>query len=350
MKALALFSGGLDSLISMKLLKDQGIEVIALHFNIGFGGNYDKREYLLNATKQIGVELMICDIRQQFFDNVLFTPKYGYGKYFNPCIDCHANMFIQAFDKLLELNADFVISGEVLGQRPKSQRREALDQVKKLIKEAGKNPKFSHLLAKDSNDTSKPQSLDELILRPMCAKLLQPSFMEKNGWVDRERLLDISGRGRTRQLQMAKDFGWKYYEKPGGGCLLTNTSVALKLKDLSNHRKMILEDTHMVKVGRYMILEQNARCVIARNEEENTKLSQFNPMMDKIELLDCLGPVGLVEKNASLSDKILAGRIALGYGKTNLEQTYKVKIGSEEYDLTPYNKEEAQKFLLLNNI
>lgn len=347
MKALALFSGGLDSLISMKLLKDQGIEVIALHFNIGFGGNYDKREYLLNATKQIGVELMICDIRQQFFDNILFAPKYGYGKYFNPCIDCHANMFIQAFNKLVELKADFVISGEVLGQRPKSQRREALDQVKKLIREAGKNPKFAYLLAQNENDTTKPQTLDELILRPMCAKLLQPSFMETKGWVNRDKLLDISGRGRTRQLQMAQDFGWKYYEKPGGGCLLTNTSVALKIKDLSSHRKMILEDTQMVKVGRYMILEQNARCVIARNEEENIKLSEFNPIMDKIELLDCVGPIGLVEKDASLSDKILAGRIALGYGKTQPDQNYRVKIGSEEHTLTPYNKEEAKKFLLL---
>ncbi|STP12775.1 tRNA methyltransferase [Helicobacter mustelae] len=347
MKALALFSGGLDSLISMKLLKDQNIEVIALHFNIGFGGNYDKKEYLLNATKQIGVELLICDIRQQFFDNILFAPKYGYGKYFNPCIDCHANMFIQAFDKLLEFGADFIISGEVLGQRPKSQRREAMDQVKKLIREAGKHPKFSHLLAKDANDNSKPASLDELILRPMCAKLLPPSFMEKNLWVDREKLLDISGRGRTRQLKMAQDFGWKYYEKPGGGCLLTNTSVALKLKDLSNHRKMILEDTQMIKVGRYLILQENARCVIARNEEENKKLSAPNPMVEKIQLLDCIGPLALIEKDASPNDKILAARITLGYGKTELEKTYKVKIGEEEHSLTPYSKEEAKKFLFL---
>lgn len=347
MKALALFSGGLDSLISMKLLKDQGIEVIALHFNIGFGGNYDKREYLINATKQIGVELLICDIRQQFFDDILFTPKYGYGKYFNPCIDCHANMFIQAFDKLLELQADFVISGEVLGQRPKSQRREALDQVKKLIKEAGKDKKFQHLLAQDSNDTSKPQTLDELILRPMCAKLLQPSFMEKNNWVDRDKLLDISGRGRNRQLQMAKDFGWKYYEKPGGGCLLTNTSVATKLKDLSSHRKMILEDSAMIKVGRYMILPNNARCVIARNEEENKKLDSSNPMMDTIRLTDCVGPIGLIEKSATLEDKILAGRITLGYGRTSKDQEYRVLIGEEEYKLTPYEKEKARDFLLL---
>lgn len=347
MKALALFSGGLDSLISMKLLKDQGIEVVALHFNIGFGGNYDKREYLLNATGQIGVELVICDIRQQFFNDVLFTPKYGYGKYFNPCIDCHANMFIQAFNKLLELKADFVISGEVLGQRPKSQRREALDQVKKLIREAGRADKFAHLLDLDGSNPNKPKTLDELILRPMCAKLLEPSFMEKMGWVDRERLLDISGRGRTRQLKMAEDFGWKYYEKPGGGCLLTNTSVALKLKDLSSHRKMILEDSAMVKVGRYMVLSNGARCVIARNAEENKKLNTPNPMMDKIELIDCVGPIGLVEKDASREDKILAARLTLGYGKSNMQEEYEVRVGDEILKVAPYDKVAAQEFLLL---
>lgn len=348
-KALALFSGGLDSMISMKLLKDQGLEVIALHFNIGFGGNRDKLEYLKNATKQVGVELIVCDIRKQFFDEVLFEPKYGYGKYFNPCIDCHANMFKHAFLKLLELKADFIISGEVLGQRPKSQRKEALNQVKKLVRELGKKEEFKHLLNIDGNSFDKPDSLDDLILRPMSAKLLEPTFVEKKGWVDREKLLDISGRGRNRQLQMLKDFQWKYYENPGGGCLLTDTSVSLKLKDLSNHRKMVIEDSAMIKVGRYMVLKEGARCVIARNDEENHKLDSFNPMMDKIELLDCLGPIGLVEKSASNEDKILAARIVLSYGKSQKDKSYKVKIADEEIEVLPYDRIEAREFLLLKD-
>ncbi|MDO7253140.1 argininosuccinate synthase domain-containing protein [Helicobacter cappadocius] len=346
-KALALFSGGLDSMISMKLLKDQGIEVIALHFNIGFGANRDKLEYLKNATAQVGVELKVCDIREQFFNEILFTPKYGYGKFFNPCIDCHANMFTHAFYKLLELNADFVISGEVIGQRPKSQRREALDQVKKIIREIGKNSAFDTVVSRDGSDTSKPSFLDELILRPMSAKLLEPTFPEKAGWVDRERLLDVSGRGRNTQLSMVEQFGWKYYEKPGGGCLLTDTSVSLKLKDLSSHRKMVIEDSTMVKIGRYMVLENGARCVIARNDEENHKLDNPHPLMDKIELLDCVGPIGLVEKSASQEDRILAGRITLSYGKSEISQSYRVKIGEEEKELFPYDKEEIRKFLFL---
>lgn len=348
-KALALFSGGCDSLIAMKLLKDQGIEVIALHFNIGFGGNKDKLEYFKNATAQIPVELKIIDIRKQFFNSVLFSPKYGYGKYFNPCIDCHANMFGNAFNYLLECGADFVISGEVLGQRPKSQRAQALDEVKKLVREIGKDPKFDVILSRDGSDPNKPKTLDELLLRPMSAKLLAPSFPEKMGWVDRKKLLDVNGRGRTRQLAMIESYGFKYYEKPGGGCLLTQDSIAQKIKDLSGHRKMVFEDVEMIKVGRYMVLENGARCVIGRNEEENEKLKSPNPMMEQITLLDSIGPIGLIEKNASREDKLLSARIILSYAKTQEGVEYKVRVGEEVYHTQALPKEKSAQYLLLKS-
>lgn len=346
-KALALFSGGCDSLISMQLLKEQGIEVVAINFNIGFGGNKSKLEYFQNATKQIGVEFMSVDIRKQFFDEVLFTPKYGYGKYFNPCIDCHANMFKNAFLLLDELKADFVISGEVVGQRPKSQRREALDQVRSLVRALGESERFSHRVDANGDGIAKPKRLDELILRPMSAKLLEESYPERVGWVDRERLLDVQGRGRTRQLEMIKNYGWKYYEKPGGGCLLTDTSVAEKIKDLHTHRGMVFEDIELVKVGRYMILPDGGRCVISRNEEENAKLEVANPQMELIVLLDCKGPIALVEKNASEADKLLAMRLTLGYGKSEMKKSYKVQIADRVLELTPIDKQEAQKYLFL---
>lgn len=378
MRALALFSGGCDSLISMKLLTMQGIEVIALHFNIGFGGNKDKLEYLRNASAQVGARLEVVDIRKQFFDEVLFTPKYGYGKYFNPCIDCHANMFANAFYLLESFGASFVVSGEVLGQRPKSQRKQALDQVRSLVREVGKKDsedtdnregkssgRFAKILDTKGDGVNKPKSLDELLLRPMSAKLLPPSFPEKAGWVDREKLLDISGRGRTRQLEMVKKWGWKHYENPGGGCLLTDISVAKKLKDLSTHRKMLLQDSTIVKVGRYMVLPNGARAIIGRNESENTKLDEPNPAMEKIILLESIGPLGLVEKGASKDDKILAARITLGYAKNDknaqnkenndeisppqnqTQIAQKVKIGEEIYEILPYPKEKAREFLLL---
>ncbi|WP_163565098.1 argininosuccinate synthase domain-containing protein [Helicobacter suis] len=352
MKALALFSGGLDSLLSMHLVASQGIEVIALHFNIGFGGNKDKLEYLQNATKQIGVELLLCDIREQFFNEVLFSPKYGYGKYFNPCIDCHANMFKQAFYKLLELKADFVISGEVLGQRPKSQRREAMDQVKKLVRAFGEQSCFDVLLDRSGQNTNKPQFLDQLLLRPMSAKLLEPSFMEKQGWVDRNQLLDVQGRSRVYQLERVKELGLKYYEKPGGGCLLTDLSVSQKLKDLQAHRQatkqeMVVQDSVLVKVGRYMVVG-NTRVIVARNEIENSKLDTQHPLMDKIELLSCKGPLGLVEKCASTEEKILAAQIVLGYGKSTPNQVYEVQVGDLAFEVSPLSRKKAQQYLFLH--
>ncbi|KPH55073.1 ATP-binding protein [Helicobacter pullorum] len=323
MKALALFSGGLDSLLAIKIIKDMGIDVLALHFNIGFVGKNDKSEALKEILAQIDVPLKVIDIRKQFFDEVLFAPKYGYGKYFNPCIDCHGNMFSHAFSLLESEGASFVISGEVLGQRPKSQRAEALLQVEKLCNAQG------------------------LVVRPMSAKLLPITIPEQKGWIDRERLLDIHGRGRERQLKMVEEYGIKNYAKPGGGCLLTDTSIANKIKDLQSHREIVFEDMEMVKYGRYFILPNGGRCVIARNEEENQKLSFKHPKMSKIELLNCLGPLGLVEKDSSQEDKEMAIALTLAYGKTEMDKSYKVHFEGREVEMKPFvSKEKAREFLL----
>lgn len=323
MRALALFSGGLDSLLAIKIIKDMGISVIALHFDIGFGSKCDKTQYLQNAANQVGVELCIIDIREQFFNDVLFAPVHGYGKHFNPCIDCHANMFKHALRLIESKGASFIISGEVLGQRPKSQRREALHQVENLTHTKG------------------------IILRPLSAKLLPVSIPEERGWVDRERLLDIHGRGRERQLAMAHAFGWKYFENPGGGCLLTDSTIALKLKDILSVRKPVLEDIELVKNGRYFILPQGARLIISRNEEENRKLAMEHPFMDEIRIPEWIGPVALLSKNASQNDKILAGSLTLLYGKSKFARDYEVRIGDATLTLRPFSsKEEASKFML----
>ena len=139
MKALALFSGGLDSLLAIKLIRQQNIDVSALFFDTGFGGTNDKekKEYLKRVIKQVDADIEIIDIREQFIQDILFDPKYGYGKNFNPCIDCHANMVRIAIGLLKKLNADFIISGEVLGQRPKSQVKQALDIVQDFGKAQG---------------------------------------------------------------------------------------------------------------------------------------------------------------------------------------------------------------------
>ncbi len=323
MKALALYSGGLDSLLSIKIVKDLGIDVLALHFNIGFGAKHDRSEILRKRLAQIGVELEVVDIRKQFFSEILFDPKYGYGKYFNPCIDCHANMFAHALSMLESKGASFVISGEVLGQRPKSQRAEALKLVEKLCHAEG------------------------LIVRPMSAKLLPMTIPEQKGWIDREKLLDIHGRGRERQLKMVEEYGILDYERPGGGCLLTDSSIANKLKDIQSHREVCYEDMELVKFGRYMILPDGARCVIARNAEENERLNFAHPKMSKIVLLDCVGPLGLIEKDATQADKQLAVELTLLYGKSESGKSYRVRFEEEEIHAVAFqSKEKAKKFLI----
>jgi len=231
MRALALFSGGLDSLMAMKLVIEQGIEVIALHFETGFGGAkdaYEKQENLRRLTDKIGAKLEIVDVKDEYIQKVLFDPKYGYGKNFNPCIDCHANMFRIALSLLQKYDAKFVITGEVIGQRPMSQRADAIKNVTKL---AGDE--------------------ESLILRPLSAKLMQPTKPELEGWVDREKLLGVSGRNRDVQLNLAKEWGFSEFESPGGGCLLTEEAMAKKIREHLKYDEFIVEDIDILKVGRH---------------------------------------------------------------------------------------------------
>lgn len=421
MRALALFSGGLDSLLAIKIIKDLGIEVIALHFNIGFGGkgDFSQREKELKARlAQVGVELCAIDIREQFFSNVLFTPKHGYGKYFNPCIDCHANMFAHALALLLCFKASFVISGEVLGQRPKSQRAEALNQVLSLASSRAfslapfyANAQISSENVDSIESTKSVESSTEkiekyyknlgaengdlsgLILRPMSAKLLEPSIPELRGWVERERLLDISGRDRSRQLEMVARFGISDYERPGGGCLLTDTTLSNRIKDFSSHRaknqnaidsiesksadsikfspiesKFNIEsksrqnaapknfnflDISVLKYGRYLVLENGARFIISRNEIENEMLCKIfapkdimpqgaNSAFIALEILDEKGPLGFLEKSACFTDLKMAAQFLLAYGKTQREKRYKIRLCEPRFLGEFFGKNEAQ--------
>ena len=303
MRALALFSGGLDSVIAMKTVADQGIEVIAVNINIGFGSTVDRTEHMQNMCNQIGVQLEILDLRQLYLDEVLFDPKYGYGKNFNPCIDCHGFMFRYTGKLLEKFDADFMISGEVLGQRPMSQRKEALENVKKL------------------------SDYDDLIVRPLSAKLLEPSKPELEGWIDREKLYDISGRNRQRQLAIAKEIGLEDFESPGGGCLLTEIQFSNKLRDFVDHEKLEVEDINTLKAGRHLRLPDGAKLIIGRDQDDNEKIK--NTSSDKYykaRIEDASGPLCLFQKDASKDDIKLAANLIVTYGRTKPEETYKVKF------------------------
>ena len=304
MRALALFSGGLDSTLSMKLIKDQGIEIIAININTGFGSLNDRMKHMQNMCNQIGVELEVLDVRDAYLEEVLFEPKYGYGKNFNPCIDCHGFMFKATSKLLKKYNASFMISGEVLGQRPMSQNKNSLSKVQKI-------------------------SLHEdLILRPLSAKLLPITKVESNGWVDREKLLDISGRSRSRQFEIAKEIGLQDFEPPAGGCLLTQPQFSNKMKDFIKYNKMQTQDIDTLKVGRHLRLPDGAKLIIGRDETDNSKIEKIiNNKYQKAITIDAIGPTALLEKTASQQDRELAVSFIISYAKTKPNQEYKVDFG-----------------------
>jgi len=325
MKAIALFSGGLDSTLAMKLIIDQGIEVLAININTGFGSTKDRLEHMQSMCEQVGAELKIIDIQSEFLQDVLFDPKHGYGKHFNPCIDCHAKMFAVAKRVMDAEGASFLISGEVMGQRPMSQNKDALQTV-----------------LNESN-------CDGLLLRPMSAKLLAPTVAEQNGWVDREKLEGISGRSRDRQLEMVKEIGLDDFESPGGGCLLTDANFAKKMVDFIKYDKFEVKDIPVVKYGRHFRLEDGAKLVVGRNKEENGYLQEIdNDKFIHIKTVGLPGPHALLSKNTTQEDKDVASKIVLTYCKTKADTEYKLNLDGVEVFSTPFeSKEEIQKLNIL---
>ncbi|SNZ03147.1 tRNA U34 2-thiouridine synthase MnmA/TrmU, contains the PP-loop ATPase domain [Persephonella hydrogeniphila] len=257
-RAIALYSGGLDSTLAIKLVQNQGIDVIAVHFYTGFCITETKRRrgekkpdgshYMNPALKyaaKYGFRLEIVDISEDYFD-IVTNPKYGYGSNINPCIDCRAFMYKKAKELMKEFDADFIVSGEVLNQRPMSQHLKAM---KIIEREAG---------------------VEGLVLKPLSAKVLPPTVPEIKGWVDREKLEGIVGRSRKRQLQLAKELGIDEFEQPAGGCCyLTDENFARKyLETVSVENRITREDLYLLTIGRHFRLPTGTKVVVSRNEGE----------------------------------------------------------------------------------
>ena len=323
MKAIALYSGGLDSLLAMKLIINQGIEVVGLNVNIGFGSTKNRYSILEERAKSIGATFLEIDIRSQFLRDILFSPKYGYGKNFNPCIDCHANMFRVAKNMMSELGASFLISGEVVGQRPMSQNPKALQSVLKLSES------------------------EEILLRPLSAKLLPITLPEKMGWVDRDNLLDISGRSREKQFQLAKEFGLQNYESPAGGCLLTEPYFTKKIRDFIKYDKLEVDDINSLKFGRHFRLEDGAKLIIGRNQEDNLELQKVqSSKFLSLEAVGVKSPIALISFNSSDKDFQFALKAILTYTKAEKGKEYKILLnGQKEFWATPFeNRQIVQKW------
>lgn len=320
MKAIALFSGGLDSTLAMKLIIDQGIDVLAINISTGFGSTKDRREHMENMCKQVGAEFRVVDIQDEYLQDVLFDPKYGYGKNFNPCVDCHAKMFAVAKRIMEAEGASFLISGEVMGQRPMSQNKEALQTV-----------------LDESN-------CDGLLLRPMSALRLTPTIAEEKGWVDRNRLEGITGRGRGRQFALAKEIGLENFESPGGGCLLTDESFGKKMFDFIKYDTFEVRDIPVMKIGRHFRLQNGAKLVIARDKAESDELKEIqNDKYYHLRTVGITGPHALLSKSASEADIDIAKRAILTYTKAKEDELYHVALGEREIPAYAFASREAMK-------
>lgn len=241
MKTIALISSGLDSLLAVKLIQKQGIQVIGLYFQTPFCAA--KKEVL----SHLGIEIKYIDIKKEFLE-ILENPRYGFGSNMNPCIDCKILMLKKVKEVMSEFGATFVITGEVLGQRPMSQHIGALQIIEKK------------------------SGLEGLLLRPLSAKLLPETIPEKENWVKREQLFGFSGRSRKPQLELVQAFNIQEYAQPAGGCLLTDPEFVKRLKELMAHRELNLDNIDLLKIGRHFRLIPNTKLVVGRDEKENAEL------------------------------------------------------------------------------
>ncbi|MFQ5940473.1 MAG: tRNA (5-methylaminomethyl-2-thiouridylate)-methyltransferase [Nitrososphaerales archaeon] len=272
-KAVALLSGGLDSTLAVKLMKEQGIDVTAVaiktpfcDFDCGHGCGFRVKE----VAERLGVELKTFYLGDAYLE-MLKNPKHGYGSGMNPCIDCREMMYKVAKEYMQEINAKFIITGEVLEQRPMSQ-----------------NPRALKIIEQESGLRGK-------VVRPLSAKHLPQTEVEKEGLVKRENLLSIRGRTRKTQIELAKNFGITDYPNSAGGCLLTDPQFAKRVRDLFEHNEPTLNDTELLKVGRHFRISNGSKLIIGRNKDENDIISSLALPDDVVMMVkDHMGPVALL--------------------------------------------------------
>lgn len=290
-KGIGLLSGGLDSALACLVLRDAGADVECLHFFTGFCvtghnsrvGRTDRpiANHALQVAADIGIPVDLVDVAEDYLPMVL-EPKFGYGKNMNPCVDCRVFMLRRAKKRMQEAGADFVFTGEVLGQRPKSQTRKALETIDAEV------------------------GLEGRLLRPLSAKFMAPTIVEQDGRVDRERLLDIFGRGRKRQIELARKYGLRGYMQPAGGCcFLTDESYSRRFRDAIDHpggSELSVEDVFVLGVGRHFRLGPMLKIIVGRDEVENNFLAHYERDHWSARVLDFAGPTAIVIGNVRRED------------------------------------------------
>ncbi len=303
-RAVALISGGLDSMLAAKVVMEQGVHVEGINFFTGFchsghtsairnpKKDKEKRNDALWVCEHLGIPLHIEDIVEEY-KAILLKPKYGYGKHLNPCLDCKIFMIQKAYEWIKAHDFDFIITGEVIGQRPKSQRRDTMATVEKQSGAKG------------------------LLLRPLCAQHLDPTIPELEGWIDREKLLGIQGRGRKSQIDLAEGFHFDGYAQPAGGCcVLTDGNYTRRLQDMWDHqstRDYDMDDIILLKAGRHIRLNEHLKLIVARDESESRFLEGFRKQFIHLRVEDHRGPLMLLDGKVNEAELKLAASICARY-------------------------------------
>jgi tRNA U34 2-thiouridine synthase MnmA/TrmU len=311
LKGIGVVSGGLDSYLAARLMCNLNVEVYLYHFLTGFSGKKESSNPACKMAEHLNLPLETEEDPVSFLE-MLKHPQFGRGTSINPCVDCHIFMFKKAKEYMERINANFIFTGEVLGQRPMSQHRNALNLIER---ETG---------------------LLGILLRPLSAKYLNPTMMEENGWIDRTKLLDLKGRSRKPQMQLAREWGITEYPTPAGGCLLTDKEFGQRLKDLLDSGDESKNSIELLKYGRHFRLSPTTKVIIGRNESENTAIENLVfPGELLLTLADIPGPTGLISGNTHIDLIKLAGSIVKRYshaaGLSSASVIVKTSDGEEKY-------------------
>lgn len=307
-RAIALLSGGLDSTLAVKLMLEQKIDVIALNFVTPFctctkSGCQNQAK---KVAHKFGIDMHIVSLKEEYID-IIKNPKYGYGKNMNPCIDCRIFMFTKAREYMNEIGASFVFSGEVLRERPMSQRLEAMQVIER---EAGLNRK---------------------LLRPLCAQFLEPTIPEIEGIVNRSQLLAIEGRSRRPQISLARERGIDDYPCPAGGCRLTDPNFAKRFKEALEHNEDSLDDITLLRYGRHFRLASGSKVIVGRDAIENNKLNALSKEDDIVLEVTCYpGPITLLRNSRVRKDIELAAALCVSFSDYKGKDPVAVKVADGE--------------------
>lgn len=313
-KAVGMLSGGLDSILATRVMLEQGIDVTPLHIQTGL--TYARRNRLIGrgptepsraeeAARMLGLDLVSIEIFEPYIP-IVVNPRYGYGSGMNPCVDCRIFMLRQAKAWMEEHEHQFIFTGEVLGQRPNSQLRHSLRIVER---ESG---------------------LEGLLLRPLSAKLLEPTIPEKRGWVDREKLHGFHGRNRKPQMELAQKFGITEYPQPAGGsCFLVDKTYSRRLQDFLEHEgseALTSQRAFLLSVGRHLRLPSGRKVIVGRHKEENAYIATQGSQSVLMTTLDQPGPTTLVTGDATRQEIEQAARITAGYASDQEAMSMRVEV------------------------